>query len=196
MLESGRLAKITLKNGTELASLRYRCINAKDGSSGMCHIRELPAEKPDIEQWLANLPRSIQWNGEGIPALTQKCLLELSKAERRTPGTHEQQEILKLQDGRCNMCGGIFDGDVEWDHVARLQQTVKCKKQVFQAICSTCHLEKTTTEGAQSRLLESRFSKTAWESYVQSPRPALLVWQPHSHASDEAELLEIAVRRC
>ena len=72
LLESGRLAKITLKCGTELASLQYRCVNAIDGSSGMCHIRELPAEKPDIEQWLAHLPRNIDWCGEGIPGLTQK----------------------------------------------------------------------------------------------------------------------------
>ena len=120
LLESGRLAKITLKCGTEIASVQYRCVNAKDGSSGLCHIRELPAEKTDIEAWLNNLPRSIQWNGEGIPGLTQKVLLELLKAERRTPAKDEQTEILKLQDGRCNLCGGIFDGDLEWDHVARL----------------------------------------------------------------------------
>ena len=81
LLESGRLAKITLKSGTELASLQYRCVIAKDRSSGMCHIRELPPEKADIENWLANLPRSVEWCGEGIPALTQKCLLELLKAE-------------------------------------------------------------------------------------------------------------------
>ena len=79
--------------------------------------------------------------------------------------------------------------------MARLQQTVKTKPQIFQAICASCHLEKTTTEGAQTKLLESRFSKRAWESYVQTPRPATLVWQSHQY-SDEAELLEIDVRRC
>ncbi|MCP4500094.1 MAG: hypothetical protein GY822_09050, partial [Deltaproteobacteria bacterium] len=197
LLESGRLAKITLKSGTELASLQYRCINAKDGSSGMCHIRELPPEKADIESWLANLPRSVEWCGEGIPALTQKCLLELLKAERRAPSKEEQTRILELQDGKCNTCGGIFDGDLEWDHIARLQQTVKGKKQLFQAICASCHLEKTTNEGSQTKLLESRFSKRAWDAYVQTPRPPALVWNAHSYSSDDdAKLLEIDVRRC
>ena len=92
-----------------------------------CVTSESYQQKTDLEAWLANMPRSIQWNGEGIPALTQKCLLELLKAERRTPSKDEQKSIWELQDGHCNMCGGIFDGDLEWDHVARLQQTVKCE---------------------------------------------------------------------
>ena len=163
LLESGRCPKITLKNGTEIASLQYRCVQAKDGCVGMCIIRELPSEKIDIEEWLGNLPRVIEWRGEGIPALTQKVLLQLIKADRRTPSKQEQQKILKEQDGRCNLCGGIFDNDLEWDHVARLQQTVKGKPQVFQAICASCHLDKSTQEGSQTKLIESRFSKRAWD---------------------------------
>jgi len=161
LLESGSCPKITLQNGTEIASLQYRCVQAKDGCSGMCIIRELPPEKNEIEEWLGNLPRAIEWRGEGIPALSQKVLLELMKAERRTPSKQEQQSILEEQKGRCNLCGGVFDNDLEWDHVARLQQTVKGKPQVFQAICASCHLDKSTQEWSQTKLLESRFSKRA-----------------------------------
>ena len=70
-------------------------------------------------------------------------------------------------------CGGIFDNDLEWDHVARLQQTVKGKPQVFQAICASCHLDKSTQEGSQPKLIESRFSKRARDAYAVTPRPPL-----------------------
>jgi len=68
LLESGRCPKITLKNGTEIASLQYRCVQAKDGCSGVCVIRELPPQKKEIEEWLGNLPRAIEWRGDGIPS--------------------------------------------------------------------------------------------------------------------------------
>ena len=183
--------KDTLKNGTEIASLQYRCVQAKDGCSGMCVIRELPPETNEIEQWLGNLPRAIEWRGEGIPALTPKVLLELIKAERRTPSKQEQHSILKEQNGRCNLCGGIFDRDCEWDHVARLQPTVKGKPQVFQAICASCNMDKCTQEGSQTKLLESRFSKRAWDAYAVTPRPPPLVWQAHNYAEEvSVQLLE------
>ena len=79
---------------------------------------------------------------------------------------------------------GIFDNDLEWDHVARLQQTLKGQPQVFQAICASCHLV-------------SPFSKRAWDEYAVTPRPPPLVWQAHNYAQDDSvQLLEIDVRRC
>ena len=95
-----------------------------------------------------------------------------------------------------NLCGGIFDNDLEWDHVARLQQTVKGKPQVFQAICASCHLDKSTQEGSQTKLLESRLPKRAWDAYALTPRPPPLVWQAHTYAEDvSAHLFEIDIRR-
>ena len=155
----------------EIASLQYRCVQAKDGCSGMCIIRELPPEKNENEEWLGNLPRAIEWRGEGIPALAQKVMLEPMKAERRTPSKAEQQSILEEQKSRCNLCGGVFDGDLEWDHKARLQQTVKGKTHVFQANCASCQFDKSTQEGSQTKLLESRFAKRAWDAYAVTPRP-------------------------
>ena len=91
---------------------------------------------------------------------------------------------------------GIFDNDLQWDHVARLQQTVQGKPQVFQAICASCHLDKSTQEGSQTKLIESRFSKRAWDGYAVTPRPPPLVWQAHTYAEDvSAHLLEIDIRR-
>ena len=60
-----------------------------------------------------------------------------------------KEALLKQQDNRCNVCGGVFDGDMEYDHVAALRQNVKVQEQNFQAICSSCHAEKTALESKQ-----------------------------------------------
>ena len=61
------------------------------------------------------------------------------------------------------MHSGIFDGDVEWDHVAGLRQTLKGQEQQFQAICSSCHAEKTALESKQDANITSYFSKRVWD---------------------------------
>ena len=55
--------------------------------------------------------------------------------------------------------------------------------KVFQSLLKASRrtpnkLEITPLEGG-GRALESRFSRTAWEQYVETPRPPPLVWQPH-----------------
>ena len=88
-----------------------------------------------------------------------------------------------------------MDGDVEWDHARLLKQTVRGQAQVFQAICTSCHSEKTALEGRQTRTLESRFSPQVWHHYVLSPRHRPLVWEAHT-GEEKGELFEIDVRRC
>ena len=67
---------------------------------------------------------------------------------------------------------------------------------MFQAICASCHLDKSTQEGSQTKLLESRFSKRAWNEYAVTPRPPPLAWQAHTYAEDiSAHLFEIDIRR-
>ena len=100
------------------------------------------------------------------------------KAKRRAPSAEEQKRLLEVHDNKCALCGGIFDGDLEWDHVAPLRQLSRLAPQRFQPICASCHDEKTMLEGAQDRTLKSCFSQHAWQSYGLSPRPPPLVFAP------------------
>ena len=84
---------------------------------------------------------------------------------------------------------------MKWDHSTPLRQTVRGQKQLFQAICASCHSEKTALEGRQARTLESRFSPHAWQQYVLTPRHPPLVFEAHAGEKD-GELFEIDVRRC
>jgi len=154
LLESGRSPKVTLHNGSNIVNLKYQCTKAKDGQSGLCMVKETIPHQKELGEWLARLPRQIDWNAERLPALTHKVLSELLRAERRSCPADLRKELLKAQDYRCAICGGIFDDDIEWDHLNPLQQTCAHQATKWQAICASCHLEKTTLEGKQDRTLE------------------------------------------
>jgi len=196
LLESGRSPKVTLYKGTSIVSLKYMCTQAVDGSKGLCVIRQSIDHEGEIEAWLQNLPREVSWNAERLPALTHKVLNELLKAERRSCPMEVRKAILSAQNHQCALCGGIFDDDIEWDHLNPLQQTCRLQETKFQAICASCHVEKTGLEGKQDRTLESTFSKPVWGSYVASPRPPALVLWSHDWGKEGEDTLELDVRRC
>ena len=149
-----------------------------------------------MNQFVQNI--EVPWHGERLPGYTLKCLLQLLDPKRRPPTAKEKQAILKAQDRECALCGGIFDYDEEFDHVAPLRETLKAQPQTYQAVCSSCHAEKTKAQQT-TRSIESRFSKRSWDQYVLSPRPPPLVWQPNRQGeaiSEEESHIEFDVIRC
>ena len=60
LLKSGRNPRIILKGMTGIPAIRYHCVMKKDNSSGMCVIRQLPAEAQQIRDWLEKLPVDVQ----------------------------------------------------------------------------------------------------------------------------------------
>lgn len=195
LLMSGRSPKVMLKSAAaaETIGLRYTCVKRLDGTTGPCIVRELPPERQAIEEFIARLPISIEWCGEGIPGLTQKVLMALLKADRQHPSAQAKAKILAEQKNACNICGE--GGELEWDHIVPLHSTCAGNEQVFQALCRTCHSEKTLAQGRQNRTLVSRVSKHVYREYIESARPPPLVWSTHSHQEKEA-LCELDVRRC
>ena len=151
-------------------------------------IRESIPDADRIQSWLGNLSRPIEWTGERLPSLTQKVFFELLRAERRTPSSELKLQILTEQDNKCVDCGGIFDYDIEWDHIVPLRQTIEGTDQIFQALCASCHMDKIQMEGRQDRTMVSVFLKPTWDSYIATPRPPPLVWQPHESTDDSEKL--------
>jgi hypothetical protein len=203
LLASGRNAKVSLRDHATYSQLTYHCVKALDGCTGSCHIREDPPYASAMVQWLERLPlQNLQYRGERLPALALGVFLALLKAKRRTPSAEEQTTLLKEHDGRCALCGGVFDGDLEWDHVVPLRQLSKASAQRFQPVCASCHEEKTALEGRQDRTLRSCFSAHAWKFFVQSPKLPPLVFVQHqascdgSGSAENEPLFELDVRRC
>lgn len=195
LLESGRSPKVTLHKGARITSLAYKCTQALDGCTGTCVVRKEIEHREEIERWLGRFVRQITWNAEALPALTHKVLNELLRAERRSCPAEQRKAILTAQNNQCALCGGIFDNDIEWDHRNPLQQTIRGQATNWQAICASCHVEKTGLEGKQDRTLESTFSLPVWKEFVESPRPPPIVTCLHAWGK-ETETLELDVRRC
>ena len=125
-LESGRNPKVSLRNLAEYNQITYRCCQKVDGTSGICTVRERPADCDEISKWLKKLPREIEYSGERLAAITLKVFVALLKSERVYLEAAQKEALLRQQDNRCNLCGGIFDGDVESRPYA---QAVMPKKQ-------------------------------------------------------------------
>ena len=198
LLASGRSPRVTMRSITELSGLTYKCIESVDQCKGRMVLRESPEHAEAIQTWLKKLGDPIVYLGQRLPGVTLAVLLQLMTCERRTPKATEKEEILKRQHNRCAHCGSAFNDDVEFDHIAALKTLAKGQTQQFQALCSTCHQEKTDLEGGV-RSIESRFSHRVWEAYVKSPKPPPLVWQPHADlesTSIELNEMELDVVRC
>ena len=71
-LLSGRNPQVSLRKLAEYSQLSYCCCKKKDGGVGLCTVRERPPDSEDIAQWLAKLPREIEYNGERLAAITLK----------------------------------------------------------------------------------------------------------------------------
>ena len=76
MLASGRSPKVTLRDMTTVGQLSYQCVQAVDGCTGLCRIREEPPYARECEEWLQNLPLDMQYRGERLPALALNVFLE------------------------------------------------------------------------------------------------------------------------
>ena len=80
-LQNRRNPKVSLRNLAEYSQITYRCCKKVDGTTGICTVRERPADSDEIIKWLANLPREIEYNGERLAAITLKAFLQLMKSE-------------------------------------------------------------------------------------------------------------------
>ena len=180
MLESGRNPKVSLRNLAAYSQVSYMCTRKKDNEQGACVVRERPEDHEAIIDWLSRLPIDVDYRGERLAAITHKVFLQMLKPERTWLDSSQKAALVKRQDGRCAICTGIFDGDVEYDHISTLKSTIKGVEQVFQAICSSCHSTKTQLESKQDAGLVSYFNRRAFKSYVESPRMPPLVYEVHS----------------
>ncbi|CAE7643828.1 pfh1, partial [Symbiodinium microadriaticum] len=108
------------------------------------------------------------------PGATNEVFLHLLRVQREVPQQREQ--ILASQGGACKLCGApIALGTCEFDHVVPVSTAFRGQIQEFQALCHECHRLKTGLENSQATALERRFSPTACEAYVNSPRLPPLV---------------------
>ena len=96
LLESGRSPKISLYKSSQIVALKYQCTQAADGCKGLCVIKQAIEHEEEIRAWLSRLPREVPWHAEGLPALTNKVLNELLRAERRNCPAETRKVFLRI----------------------------------------------------------------------------------------------------
>ena len=86
---------------------------------------------------------------------------------------------------QCKLCAApITAATCELDHIVPVHQSFSAQAQNLQALCLECHRNKTALEYSHATTLQSRFSRRAYEAYVESPRLPPLVFKLNSHKPD------------
>ena len=118
-------------------------------------MREEPQHAQAMVEWLAHLPLSREYCGERLPSLSLSVFEALLQARRKWPSALQQKELLAQHDGRCAMCGEVFNQSsaCQWDLAVPLRSLTKSAPQVFQPLCAECHSERTQVQGRQDRTL-------------------------------------------
>ena len=146
----------------------WRSLRLRAGEAD-CVICELPEEAEVLQAWMERF--GLKYRGQRLAGATNDVFLHLLRAQREVPQQREQ--ILASQGGACKLCGApIALGTCEFDHVVPVSTAFRGQIQEFQALCHECH---EPGEFARDRALESRFSRAACETYVNSPRLPPLV---------------------
>ena len=110
-------------------------------------------------------------------------ILHLLKARRDPPSS--PQAVLAEQEYQCKLCAApITAATCELDHIVPVHQSFSAQAQNLQALCLEWHRNKTALEYSHATTLESRFSRRAYEAYVESPRLPPLVFKLNSHKPD------------
>ena len=193
LLETGRLARVTMKSFEYPSKLSYFCAPGRDQQGAKrchrVHVKEEPTVtighpngarvvhglRCALQHWLANVTEvtghRIPYRMEGLPALALTVFQTVMRARRLYLPDSDKKAILYAQKNACVMCGGEFSEDEtpEYDHIVPLRSACEEEANVlsnFQALHSHCHAEKSALEGRSEFNLNSRFSKRTWEQFV------------------------------
>ena len=140
----------------------------------------------------------MDYKGEGLPAITNRALtLLLQRNNHRIYLSEEEKaNLVKLQNGKCAICGDPLTSHIEFDHIVRL--SLGTGEQKFQALHASCHAAKTTDE--EKRLdddpLTSHFSKCTWASFCDAPPLQALTFCAKEVQELGQSALILDVRRC
>ena len=138
------------------------------------------------------LPRgTFEYYGQTAGQACEEMRLLLSKPRRRTWTPDERAKVLEASGGDCAVCGAtLTGGSFQFDHVMPLFEGGKDTMSTLQALCETCHSQKSEHErlsGLSHKSLFSELSQDVLEGLVDGVRidTALLEF-PSKHRACES----------
>ncbi|CAE7238133.1 unnamed protein product [Symbiodinium natans] len=176
LLAEGHCPKVVMRSMSEWRCLRLRVRGGED-----CVISAFHEDLDVLQAWMGRL--GLPYCGQRLAGAASEVFLHLLKARRDPPGS--RQALLAEQDHQCKLCAApITATTCELDHIVPVHQSFAAQAQNLQALCLECHRNKTALESSHATTLESRFSRRAYEQYVESPRLPPLVFKLNSHKPD------------
>ena len=145
----------------------WRCLRLRVRGREDCVISAFHEDLDVLQAWMRRL--GLPYYGQRLAGAASEVFLHLLKACRDPPGS--RQALLAEQDHQCKLCAApITATTCELDHIVPVHQSFAAQAQNLQALCLECHRNKTALESSHATTLESRFSRRAYEQYVESPR--------------------------
>ena len=176
LLAEGHCPKVVMRSMSE-----WRCLRLKLRGGEDCVICAFHEDLEVLQAWMGRL--GLPYRGQRLAGAASEVYLHLLKARRDPPGS--RQAVLAEQDHQCKLCAApITAATCELDHIVPVHQSFSAQAQNLQALCLECHRNKTALEFSHATTLESRFSRRAYEAYVESPRLPPLVFKLNSHKPD------------
>ena len=180
LLAEGHCPKVVMRSMSEWRCLRLRVRGGED-----CVICAFHEDLEVLQAWMGRL--GLPYHGQRLAGAASEVFLRLLKARRDPPGS--RQAVLAEQDHRCKLCAApITAATCELDHIVPVHQSFSAQAQNLQALCLECHRNKTALEFSHATTLESRFSRRAYEAYVESPRLPPLVNMEQAREGHLADL--------
>lgn len=154
-----------------LRGLDARCIVYKQRrQKEETKIQVLPPEYLQLEQACKDLQMS--YYGESAGGWLDRAILHLLKQPRMEAGPSRRAELLERQKNRCAMCHQLLDA-FELDHVHPLGSCFVSDD--LQALCPTCHQEKTEEQGHHPPSLSSHLSEQLWDALAEQKVRAIVL---------------------
>jgi len=144
--------------------------------------------------------RVLVYKGESGSQVAERLRLEVSRVRRCRWSAKDRQVVRARQCLSCAHCGGAIEADTRnevsfhLDHVRPLCEGGEDTLDNLQALCLTCHAQKSETErlGAVYRKpLYSDLSRDVLEGLFDAPKPKQLVF-----GDGHADCLEVDAIRC
>jgi 5-methylcytosine-specific restriction protein A len=141
-------------------------------------FQELQSVYSTVRKELRIERAALDYKGQTAGAACEEIRVLLMKQPRRRRTPEEREAIAASQEGLCAMCSEKLER-FELDHIRPLSDGGSDEANNLQALCLTCHAQKSQSErlcGLSHSPLYSDLAESVLEGLFDAPKPQQLVW--------------------
>ena len=176
-----------MKNFTDIRKLTVQT------GGGTVIIHSVPNNHKLVEKFCQQA--NIQYRGEGLPAITQKVLLQLLKPKREQPSYELRRQIETEQENKCAKCG--TECKLELDHIQKISRDPfnRNGRDNLVGLCQECHRDKTYAQSCETEYnpLLSYFNDHTWDHFVMSDKVKQQVYRGQNRSMNVSDVKTLSL---